>query len=261
MVVFLFFFAVIDSSVWAIIINVLAIVCGVVCIIEMIAMGKEKRSMAGLSFGNDLQKTGFGILLFVILYAVIFALNTILSACIRGMGWSEYVHSQINYFNPLGVILLIINLPLSYLAFFGEEYGWRYFFQPALQKKYGLRKGVILLGVLWGLWHIPLNFLYYSPKTGVFSFMIQVTLCVGIGVFMGWLYMKTGNIWSVVIVHYLQNNIGAIFFGASPVNVVLDFKDVLIALIVYMLVYLPFLNTKEYKLKSMSDSSEKLRLH
>ena len=133
--------------------------------------------MAGLSFGNDLKKNGFGILLFVILYAVIFALNTILSACIRGMGWSEYVHSQINYFNPLGVILLIINLPLSYLAFFGEEYGWRYFFQPALQKKYGLRKGVILLGVLWGLWHIPLNFLYYSPKTGVFSFMIQVTLC------------------------------------------------------------------------------------
>ena len=261
MVVFSIASAVIDSSVWAIIINVLAIVCGVVCIIEMIAMGKEKRSMAGLSFGNDLKKTGFGILLFVILYAVIFALNTLLSACIRGMGWSEYVHSQINYFNPLGVILLIINLPLSYLAFFGEEYGWRYFFQPALQKKYGLRKGVILLGVLWGLWHIPLNFLYYSPKTGVFSFMIQVTLCVGIGVFMGWLYMKTGNIWSVVIVHYLQNNIGAIFFGASPVNVVLDFKDVLIALIVYMLVYLPFLNTKEYKLKSMSDSSEKLRLH
>ena len=73
--------------------------------------------------------------------------------------------------------------------------------------------------------------------------------------------MKTGNIWSVVIVHYLQNNIGAILFGASPVNVVLDFKDVLIALIVYMLVYLPFLNTKEYKLKSMSDSSEKLHLY
>lgn len=170
MVVFSIASAVIDSSVWAIIINVLAIVCGVVCIIEMIAMGKEKRSMAGLSFGNDLKKTGFGILLFVILYAVIFALNTILSACIRGKGWSEYVHSQINYFNPLGVILLIINLPLSYLAFFGEEYGWRYFFQPALQKKYGLRKGVILLGVLWGLWHIPLNFLYYSPKTGVFQF-------------------------------------------------------------------------------------------
>ena len=41
MVVFSIASAVIDSSVWAIIINVLAIVCGVVCIIEMIAMGKE----------------------------------------------------------------------------------------------------------------------------------------------------------------------------------------------------------------------------
>ena len=56
MVVFSIASAVIDSSVWAIIINVLAIVCSVVCIIEMIAMGKEKRSMAGLSFGNDLKK-------------------------------------------------------------------------------------------------------------------------------------------------------------------------------------------------------------
>lgn len=134
MVVFSIASAVIDSSVWAIIINVLAIGCGVVCIIEMIAMGKEKRSMAGLSFGNDLKKTGFGILLFVILYAVIFALNTILSACIRGMGWSEYVHSQINYFNPLGVILLIINLPLSYLAFSARNMVGDIFFNQPCRK-------------------------------------------------------------------------------------------------------------------------------
>lgn len=250
MVIFSIASAVIESSIWAITVNMLSIVCGIVCLIEIFTMGKDKRSLAGLSFGGNLKTTGFGILLFVVLYVIIFTLNTLLSAWIKGIGWGEYVHSQISYFNPLGVILLIINLPLSYLAFFGEEYGWRYFFQPFLQKKYGLRKGVILLGVLWGLWHIPLNFLYYSPKTGFFSFMIQVALCVGIGVFMGWLYMKTGNIWSVVIVHFLQNNIGAIIFGTSPANVVLDFKDVLIALIVYMLIYLPFLNTKEYKQKT-----------
>lgn len=90
------------------------------------------------------------------------------------MGWSEYVHSQINYFNPLGVILLIINLPLSYLAFFGEEYGWRYFFQPALQEKIWFAKRSHTFRRSLGIMAYSAEFLYYSPKTGVFSFMIQV---------------------------------------------------------------------------------------
>ena len=50
------------------------------------------------------------------------------------------------------------------IIFFGEEYGWRYYLQPVLQKRFGLRAGVIILGVVWGLWHIPDDlFRYYLP--------------------------------------------------------------------------------------------------
>lgn len=50
------------------------------------------------------------------------------------------------------------------LVFFGEEYGWRYFLWPKLQNRFGKRKGVLLLRILWGLWHLPLNFFSWIKK-------------------------------------------------------------------------------------------------
>ncbi|MBR5390804.1 MAG: CPBP family intramembrane metalloprotease [Clostridia bacterium] len=237
--------AFVASRVWEILTNALMIAGGIVILIEILAMGKKKRAAIGLSFGKNAGKTGLGALLFVVLYALGFALNVLLTMWIKGVRWSEI--SQTFSFYPLGVISLLLSLPLSYLAFFGEEYGWRGFFQPALQEKYGLRKGVVLLGVLWGLWHLPLNFLYYSPETGFFSLLVQIAACIGLGIFFGWLYRKTGNLGSVVLLHFLQNNLGYALFGTMPVDVVWEFKDVLIAVLVYLAVYLPFLLTKEYR--------------
>ena len=48
------------------------------------------------------------------------------------------------------MVILPLNFVLSFTAFFGEEYGWRYYLQPILQQKFGLRRGVIVLGLLWG---------------------------------------------------------------------------------------------------------------
>lgn len=234
-----------ESRMWAAGVNAVVVVGGVVCLAEILAMGKEKRSAAGLSFGKNIGKSLLGVLLFVGLYVLILALQVLFTMWIKGVSREEI--SQTIAFDPNGFITLMINLSVSYLAFFGEEYGWRYFLQPALQRKFGLKKGVLLLGVLWGLWHLPLNFLYYSPQTGFFSLLTQVVACIGMGVFMGWLYGKTGNIWSVVLVHFLNNNIGFFLLGTSAEGVVLDIRDVLIYAIVYMAVFLPFLLTKEYR--------------
>lgn len=66
-------------------------------------------------------------------------------------------------------LLLSINFFFVFTAFFGEEYGWRYYFTPFLQKHFGKVNGVLLQGVLWGLWHLPINifYLFWQGNTGI----------------------------------------------------------------------------------------------
>lgn len=137
---------------------------------------------------------------------------------------------------------------LSYIIFFGEEYGWRYFLQPVLQKRFGLKGGVLLLGVIWGLWHLLINLFYYSPDTWLKSILIQIIACICYSVFFGFAYSRTGNIWTAVVLHYINNNVVAVLTGSADFGGrVYRWKDLLMVLIVNGIVYLPFLFTKEYK--------------
>jgi uncharacterized protein len=52
--------------------------------------------------------------------------------------------------------ILVIGGPL------GEEAGWRGFALPRLQQRSGPLVGTLILGVLWGLWHLPE---FFTPGT------------------------------------------------------------------------------------------------
>ena len=86
---------------------------------------------------------------------------------------------------------VLVNFFLSVVAFFGEEYGWRYYLQPLLQKKFGLKGGVILLGCVWAVWHLPIDFFYYTtPDMGLAALASQFVTCISLGIFMAYTYMK-----------------------------------------------------------------------
>ena len=57
----------------------------------------------------------------------------------------QYVKEWIAMFQNPVMWINIVALPINYfyvfIAFFGEEYGWRYYLQPVLQKRFGLRAG------------------------------------------------------------------------------------------------------------------------
>lgn len=101
-------------------------------------------------------------------------------------------------------------LPVSYIscflqgaAFFGEEYGWRGFLQEKVQKISGRQTGVILLGIIWELWHMPIWFsVYHVDGLGL---ALRFLSTGSFAVIIGYAYMKSDNVWVCAFMHYSIN--------------------------------------------------------
>lgn len=196
----------------------------------------------GLKFKKNKKSSIMNIFLFIGLYLACIFISSIITGDVKGF---------IEPFKSFGTWFRILILPISFMftfiLFLGEEYGWRYFLQPALQERIGKRKGVIVLGLIWGIWHMPLNIFSYSPETPFHSIVNQLIICITYSVFFGYVYMKTKNIWAISFIHFLNNNIGFILYEGTPEDLVFTWEAVLFNLVIFSIVYLPFLLTKEYR--------------
>lgn len=111
-----------------------------------------------------------------------------------------------------GRVVSILVIPAGFFltipAYIGEEYGWRGYLQGIMQRKFGKRCGVVLLGIVWELWHIPLWFTVYNLK--VWEQPIRMLMAISLAIFIGYVYMKTQNIWLCAWAHYIYNMLSQI---------------------------------------------------
>ena len=99
----------------------------------------------------------------------------------------------------------------------GEELGWRGFVLPRLQRRRTAFGASLVLGLIWGLWHIPL---YFVPGTGQFetvsggtspAFAIGafVVWTIGLSILFTWLFNETRGSLIAVILFHTSINLGA----------------------------------------------------
>lgn len=90
------------------------------------------------------------------------------------------------------VYLMVINS--------GEEIGWRGFALPLLQSVLrGPVSAGLVLGVIWGLWHLPL---YINPEVATMPYPLFIALTVGLSLIYTHLFNKSrGSLWTVVMLH------------------------------------------------------------
>jgi membrane protease YdiL (CAAX protease family) len=94
------------------------------------------------------------------------------------------------------------------LAFaFGEEYGWRGYLQKQWAPENSKIAGFLMIGVIWGLWHLPgillgHNFPEYPLVGGL---ILMPLLCMAFSVIFGTAFNKGYVIWVPAIFHGAVN--------------------------------------------------------
>jgi hypothetical protein len=93
-----------------------------------------------------------------------------------------------------------------------EEYGWRGYALGPLTNRFNSLLASLILGFLWGLWHLPLHFIEGTVQANipVYQFILQQIV---LAVFYTWLYKNTRG---VVLVSILFHTVGNMVGAAVP---------------------------------------------
>ena len=97
------------------------------------------------------------------------------------------------------VLILLLGGPL------GEELGWRGYALPALQTRHGWRVASLILGAVWGLWHLPLFFVADTLQSQIplLPFFLST---VALSVVFAWLFNRSrASVLPALVLHTAVN--------------------------------------------------------
>lgn len=99
----------------------------------------------------------------------------------------------------------------AWTLYFGEELGWRVYLQDRLFPLLGGYKGVLVLGIIWGIWHYPMNAMGYNfPGQPILGNALMTVFTIIFGIILSYAVLKTGSIWIAVIMHLINNKLAGV---------------------------------------------------
>jgi membrane protease YdiL (CAAX protease family) len=153
------------------------------------------------------------LLIFPILFGLSIAVDVLFGGSLPGM---DLLRSLIA--NPVTIPLTAF---ISFMSGpWSEEFGWRGYALDRIIQPLGILPGSIALGVLWGVWHLPLFMMsgnwHSEIGFGLTGFWTFVLRSVGLGLLMTWVYFKTNrSILSGMLMHFASNFSGQLLAPSS----------------------------------------------
>lgn len=91
----------------------------------------------------------------------------------------------------------------------GEEFGWRGFLQPHMIREFGVTRGLVILGFVWGIWHLPVNLAgYNNPEHPVLGALVLFPVAlIAHSFILAALTIWSRSFWPAVLFHGSVNGI------------------------------------------------------
>ena len=105
-------------------------------------------------------------------------------------------------FGPQAAAMLPFIILFAFPNALGEELGWRGFALPKLQTRHSALTASIIIGLFWGLWHIPTWAAQKQTDASVLSTLWMVVSTVPAAILFTWVYNGTrGSLLPVCFLH------------------------------------------------------------
>jgi membrane protease YdiL (CAAX protease family) len=191
----------VQSSRLLIVLQTLGVTGPLISAIVVTGLTRGKRGVRGLLGGLKRWRVG---LLWYAAACLLIPFLTVIGIGVRGaLGVDPAVPDGSGLaamLADIGWIGLVLTFPLLLLVqCFGspllEEPGWRGFALPRVRKRMPAAWAALVVGAIWGLWHVPL-FLAFDENLPVSLALITMH-----GFFLGWLYLNTSSLLIAVLGH------------------------------------------------------------
>jgi membrane protease YdiL (CAAX protease family) len=112
-------------------------------------------------------------------------------------------------------LLFLPFLVFSIVTTIPEETGWRGFALPRLQRSWGPLLASLVVGSLWGLWHLPDFFYLQAVQSGI-SFPLFFAGTVSTSILFTWVFNGTGGSLLMVSILHSSFNSADVFLPLLP---------------------------------------------
>lgn len=178
------------------------------------------------------------------------------------LGISLLIYIIIGETIPESILLTnpLLILPVFLIAFFfqgaiSKEFGWRGFALDRLQEKYNALTSSIIIGIVWGFWHLPLFYINGTSqsKMPVVLIIFFILNSVFLSILFTWLHNNTGgNILVALLFHTMVNlTYGLIQLTTTYIGFLIVVSVTLIVDIVIVIIWYP---QKMIRIKKLASS-------
>lgn len=113
---------------------------------------------------------------------------------------------------PFPFVVAPFHLIMYFISALTEEIGWMGFAFEPMRERWGITKASLMLGLIWGLWHLPM-YIFAMPDSLIL--MAQIISIVAIRFLIVWLFSNTGNSLFIAILFHAAYNVCMSVFPVS----------------------------------------------
>lgn len=199
--------------------------------IAVLIVGEKKDlTWSGLNFSIPSIKKSFLAFLFPIIYLGLILYVELLFDFRTRPNLSSIKIENFPLLKFLYVIILVL----------GEEIGWRGYLQQKLTTSYGDLKGIVILGLVWGIWHLPLaltgnNFSQYPLMEALILYPL---MGIAISLIIAYLGLFKHSIYIAIILHTTHDIAYISIFPLTQMNN--QFANLIVSVTVFLILMLIF---------------------